>query len=66
MSSERHLMMCVDSGDAESLFECTVDECGRRLVLDHVGTRIVVIDPGSSSALHHGSTGLVDLSATTL
>lgn len=63
MGTERHLMMCVDSRDAESLFECTVDGCGRRLILDHVGARTVVLHPGLSSALHHGSTGLVDVSA---
>ena len=64
MGTERHLMMCVDSGDAESLFECTVTGCGRRLILDHAGARTVVLDRGLSTALHHGSTGLVDLSGT--
>ncbi|WP_433303784.1 hypothetical protein ACQP2F_13010 [Actinoplanes sp. CA-030573] len=62
MGAERHLMMCVDSNDAESLFECTVAGCGRRLVFDHVGARTVVLDRGLSNAPHHGSTGLVGLS----
>jgi hypothetical protein len=62
METERHLMMCVDSSDAESLFECTTDGCGRRLIFDHVGARTVVLDRGLSSAPHHGSTGLVELS----
>jgi hypothetical protein len=62
MGSERHLMMCVDSHDAESLFECTVAGCGRRLVLNLADARVVVLDRGSSSALHHGSTGLADIS----
>jgi hypothetical protein len=62
MGPERHLMMCVDSRDAESLFECTVHGCGRRLILDHVGARTVILDRGVSSVPHHGSTGLVDVS----
>jgi len=64
MTDERHLMIHTDGNGAESLFECTVDGCGRRLVFDHVGGRLVVIDPGSGSALHQGSTGLVALSGT--
>jgi len=63
MSTERHLMMCVDNRDAESLFECTVAGCGRRVILDHVGARTIVLDRGLSTALHHGSTGLVEISA---
>ncbi len=64
MADERHLMMRTDENGAESLFECTVDGCGRRLVFDHVGGRLVVLDPGSASALHQGSTGLVALHGT--
>ena len=63
MDDERHLMMCTGSNSAESLFECTVG-CGRRLVLDHVRGRRVVIDRGDASARHHGSTGMVGLSAS--
>jgi hypothetical protein len=61
---ERHLMMCVDSDGRESAFECTVAGCGRRLIFDHVGARLVVLVPGSSPAPHHGSTGLVGVTAT--
>jgi len=64
MTDERHLMVPADWNGAESLFECTVEGCGRRLVLDHVGARLVVVHPGSGSALHQGSTGLVAMSGT--
>jgi hypothetical protein len=62
MDGAGHLMMCTETNGAESLFECTVG-CGRRLVLDHVGGRLTVIDLGDASAPHHGSTGMVGLSA---
>ena len=62
MTAERHLMVCTEGNGAESLFECTVEGCGRRLVFDHVGVRMIVLDRGSGSAPHHGSTGLVALS----
>ncbi len=64
MNDERHLMMRTDGNGAESLFMCTVDGCGRRLVFDHVSGRLVVLDPGAGPALHQGSTGLVALSGT--
>jgi hypothetical protein len=64
MIDERHLMVRTEGNGAESLFECTADGCGARLVFDHVGGRLVVLDPGSGSALHQGSTGLVALSGT--
>jgi hypothetical protein len=64
VTNERHLMMCVDSDGTDSIFECTVAGCGRRLIFDHVGARLKVLRPGSSSALHHGSTGLVGVTAT--
>lgn len=62
MTDARHLMIRTDENGAESLFECTVEECGRRLVFDHARGRLVVLDHGSGSALHQGSTGLVALS----
>ncbi len=62
MTDERHLMVCTDGNGAESYFECTVEGCGRRVVLDHVGVRLIVLDRGDESALHQGSTGLVGLS----
>ena len=62
MTDERHLMIRTSENGAESLFECTVEECGRRLVFDHAKGRLVVLDHGSGTALHQGSTGLVALS----
>ena len=59
MATDEHLMVCVDGDGRQSLFECTVARCGRRLVLDHVDARLTVLHPGMSSARHHGSTGLV-------
>lgn len=44
------------------LFECEVDGCGRRLVIDRDG-RYTVIDRGDPSASHQGSTGGVALEA---
>ena len=62
--TEQHLMMCVDGTGGESLFECTVDGCGRRLVFDHIGARLVVVHPGLHAVPHHGSTGLVGMTGT--
>ena len=59
--TDEHLMMCVDSDGKQSLFECTVTGCGRRLIFDHVDARLVILHPGQSTARHHGSTGLVGL-----
>ena len=64
MTDERHLMICTDGDETKSHFECTVEGCGRRLVFDHVAGRLTVSHPGSGSALHSGSTGLVALSGT--
>jgi hypothetical protein len=64
MTGERHLMVPADGNGAESLFECTIEGCGRRLVFDHISARLVVLHPGSGSALHQGSTGLVAMSGT--
>lgn len=61
---ERHLMVTTDSSGTGSLFECTVEGCGRRLVLDHAEVRLVVLEAGEPGALHHGSTGLVGLDAS--
>jgi hypothetical protein len=64
MTAERHLMICTGGNGAQSYFECTVDGCGRRQILDHENACLTVVHPGSGSALHNGSTGLVALSAT--
>lgn len=61
MTEERHLMICTDENDTKSFFECTVEDCGRRVVFDRVDARLTVIHPGSGPALHSGSTGLVAL-----
>jgi len=57
MSQDRHFMVRVDGSSRESLFRCTTERCGRRVVLDHVDARLVVLEPGSGGALHSGSTG---------
>ncbi len=62
MTDDRHLMVCTDGNTDESLFECTVDGCTRRLVIDHARARLVVLDHGHRGVPHHGSTGLVALS----
>lgn len=61
MTDERHLMVCVDGDGAQSVFECTVADCGRRLIFDHIGARLKVLHPGSGTALHQGSTGLASV-----
>lgn len=62
--NERHLMVAIDGNTAESLFECTEADCERQLVMDHVGIRLIVLHPGSPGTLHHGSTGLVAMTAS--
>jgi hypothetical protein len=57
-------MICTGDNGTTSFFECTVVGCCRRLTFDHVDARLNVIHPGSGSALHSGSTGLVALSGT--
>jgi hypothetical protein len=42
------------------LFEC-MDGCGRRLAVDRVGGRLIVIDRGDPYALHRGSVGGVEI-----
>lgn len=46
------------------LFECTVEGCGRRLVIDRDRGELVVIDHGDLTAIHRGSTGGVALAPT--
>jgi hypothetical protein len=62
--TDRHMMIRTDRNGEQSLFECTVDQCGRRLVFDHVDVRLIVLTPGDPAALHQGSTGLVVLAGT--
>ena len=39
------------------LFECTVDGCGRRMVIDRERGTLVVIDHGDTAAEHRGGIG---------
>ncbi len=64
MTNERHLMICTGDDGTRSHFECTVDGCGRSVLLDHTTTRLIVLTPGNEVVPHNGSTGLVALSAT--
>jgi hypothetical protein len=61
---DRHLMVSTDSNGELSLFECSVDGCGRRLLLDHHRGRLTVLASGAPGALHQGSTGVVALEGT--
>ena len=63
MDADRHLMVRTDSNGRESLFECGTEDCGRRLIFDHVEGRLIVLDDGDLSTLHYGSSGPVVLSA---
>jgi hypothetical protein len=59
--NERHQMVLVHSNGAELVFLCTSEGCGRRMVIDTRGGRLVVIDRGDETALHSGGTGQVQL-----
>jgi hypothetical protein len=48
------------------LFECTVDGCGRRLVIDRDRGDMVVIDHGDRTAVHRGRMGGVALAPATV
>jgi hypothetical protein len=54
------------AGPGGLLFECTVDGCGRRLVIDGARGDLVVIDHGDLSAVHRGATGGVALAPATV
>lgn len=62
MIDERHVMVRTEGNGVESLFECSVEGCGRRLTFDHVDGRMTVLDRGYESALHQGSSGLASVS----
>jgi hypothetical protein len=49
------------SGPGGLLFECTVDGCGRRLVIDRDRGEMVVIDHGDRGAVHRGGMGAATL-----
>jgi hypothetical protein len=52
-----HQMVCEAQTDAEALFVCTEEACGRRVVIGKVPPRLTVIDRGDFSVRHAGSTG---------
>ncbi len=47
------------------LFECTVDGCGRRLVVGRDTGEMVVLDHGDRTAVHRGGIGPVSLAPAT-
>jgi len=53
-------MLVEARNDAEVLFACPEDGCGRRLVLNRSG-RLTVLDQGDFFALHSGGTEGLDL-----
>lgn len=64
MLGDRHLMICTEGNAERSFFECTIEGCGRRVVYDHLAVRMVVLNRGSASAPHQGSTGSTRLSSS--
>ncbi len=59
-------MFAVTASPGGLLFECTVDGCGRRLVIDRDRGEMVVIDHGDRAAVHRGGIGGVALAAATV
>jgi len=60
----QHRMFMVDRHPAGHLYACPHDGCGRRLIINPVDGSLDVIDAGDRDALHHGSSGEVELSAS--
>jgi hypothetical protein len=52
-----HEMVCEAQTDAEALFVCMDEACGRRVVVGKAPPRLTVIDRGDFSVRHAGSTG---------
>jgi len=52
-----HEMLCEAENDAEILFVCTDETCGRRVVVGKSQPRLTVIDRGDFSVPHVGSRG---------
>jgi len=57
-------MECTAS-QAGLLFEC-LDGCSRRVVVDGASGDLTIIDHSDRMALHHASSGGVDLTSTTI
>ena len=55
-----HTLTCT-SQPGGLLWECEVDGCGRRLVVDRDRGELVVIDHGDVGAVHRGGMGPVAL-----
>jgi hypothetical protein len=60
MAELRHRMIRTLGNDAESLFVCTVLDCDRQVVLDHVAGSLMVLEAGLG-AVHYGFSGPVPL-----
>ena len=60
---ERHQMLPIGSNDTETLFECVVSKCGRRVVLHRGDMRLSVVTAGDETAQHSGSSGPVAMAA---
>jgi hypothetical protein len=50
-------MVCEAQTDAEVLFVCRDEACGRRVVVGKLPPRLTVIDRGDFTVRHVGSTG---------
>jgi hypothetical protein len=56
MDVTRHQMIAPDATADETLFVCTDDACGRRVVVNRRTGQLTVIDQGDFWALHSGNT----------
>ena len=63
MNSKRHRMGLAQRTGTELVFICPEEGCGRTLVIDTSDCGLTVIIRGDPLALHHGTTGEVELSA---
>jgi len=52
-----HQMVCKAQTDAEALFVCIDEACGRRVVVGKVPPRLTIFDRGDFTVRHVGSTG---------
>lgn len=63
MEPERHEMICVESNQTETMFECLTEGCDRVVVLNRKDMRLTVVKAGDAAALHYGSSGLISMEA---
>ncbi len=52
----RHEMAMTTTNDDEAYFECTVADCGRKVLLDRATLALKVHHTGHTGVLHRGST----------